>query len=106
MALHGGTQVIQGAPRAEDREKEAHITSERVWKEINKQSFMIESHISPAGEPRASGVVYRAIRHRLYMVGARDSLKARQIGEGQQVALTIPVRRGGVFLQLLHFPPA
>ncbi len=100
-----GAQLAQGVRGGEDRAKEAHIAPERVWKEVGKQSFMILSHVTPAGQPRSSGVVYRAMGHRLYVVVGSDSLKARQIAEGQRVALTIPVRRGGPLSLVVPLPP-
>ena len=82
------------------------VTSRRVWAEIAKASFAILSHVTPTGEPRSSGVVYAEVRHHLYLAVAPNSWKAREIAEGQQVAVTIPVRRGGLLSLALPIPPA
>jgi len=82
------------------------ITSQQVWAEVGKASFAIVSHVTPAGEPRSSGVVYAEDRHRLYIAVAPDGWKARQIASGQQVAVTIPVRRGGLLSLAMPIPPA
>ena len=82
------------------------LTSQRVWAEVGKASFAIVSHVTPAGEPRSSGVVYAEERHHLYVAVAPDGWKARQIADDQQVAVTIPVRRGGPLSLLLPIPPA
>ena len=82
------------------------VTSQRVWAEVGKASFAIISHITPAGEPRSSGVVYAEEGHHLFVAVAPDGWKARQIADGQQVAVTIPVRRGGPLSLLVPIPPA
>ncbi len=82
------------------------LTSHQVWAEVGKASFAIVSHVTPAGEPRSSGVVYAEERHHLYVAVAPDGWKARQIADDQQVAVTIPVRRGGPLSLLLPIPPA
>jgi hypothetical protein len=82
------------------------LTSQEVWAEVGKASFAIVSHVTPAGKPRSSGVVYAEERHHLYVAVAPDGWKARQIADHQQVAVTIPVRRGGPLSLLLPIPPA
>jgi hypothetical protein len=82
------------------------LTGEQVWAEVGKASFAIVSHVTPAGEPRSSGIVYAEERHHLFVAVAPDGWKARQIADGQQVAVTIPVRRGGPLSLLLPIPPA
>ena len=82
------------------------VTSQQVWAEVGKASFAIISHVTSAGEPRSSGVVYAEERHHLFVAVAPDGWKARQIADGQQVAVTIPVRRGGPLSLLFPIPPA
>jgi len=82
------------------------LTAEGVWRAISRGSFAIISHVTPAGEPRSSGVMYGAAEGRLYVVIAADSWKARQIADGDRVAVTIPVRRGGMLSLIAPIPPA
>lgn len=84
----------------------ARITTESVWRELGRQSFAVFSHVNGAGEPRSSGVVYGMAERRLYVVVAPDSWKARQVATGDEVSLTVPVRRGGILALLLPIPPA
>lgn len=77
-----------------------------VWRDLEKQSFAVVSHVNPEGEPRSSGVVYAMAGHRLYMAVAPDSWKARQLQTGDQVSVTVPVRRGGLLSLLFPIPPA
>ena len=84
----------------------ALVTSESVWQALGKASFAVVSHVSTAGEPRSSGVVYGTADRRLYVAVAADGWKARQIVTGDQVAVTVPVRRGGILALLVPIPPA
>jgi hypothetical protein len=88
------------------RGQAARPSSEQVWRALAKASFAVVSYVTPAGAPRASGVVYTVVGRRLYLATAPDSWKARHITTGAQVAVTVPVRRGGVLSLLLPIPPA
>jgi hypothetical protein len=82
------------------------LTTERVWNQLQKASFAVISHVTPAGKPRASGVVCAAAGRRVYVVTAADSWKARQISDGDEVAVTVPIRRGGLLALIAPIPPA
>jgi hypothetical protein len=84
----------------------ARLTSEQVWRELAKASFAVVSHVTPAGAPRSSGVVYAVAGRRLYVAVAPDSWKARHIARSGRVAVTVPVRRGGILSLLFPIPPA
>jgi hypothetical protein len=51
-------------------------------------------------------VVYKTVGQRLYIATAPDSWKARHIARNGRVAVTVPVRRGGVLSLVLPIPPA
>src|SRR5215471_5933642 len=82
------------------------LTTERVWNELEKTSFAVISYVTPAGKPRSSGVMCAAARRRLYLVTAADSWKARQISDGDEVAVTVPIPRGGLLSLISPIPPA
>jgi hypothetical protein len=82
------------------------VTSDVVWRAMATTSFAVLSHVSPSGEPRSSGVVYGVSDRRLYVAVAADGWKARQIRTGDRVAVTVPVRRGGILAVLMPIPPA
>lgn len=84
----------------------ADVTTEQVWRAVAKASFAVLSHVTPAGEPRSSGVVYATAGRRLYVAVAPDSWKARHITASRRVAVTVPVRRGGILSLLAPIPPA
>src|SRR2546423_9898590 len=84
----------------------ARLTGDRVWRELGKASFAVVSYVTPAGAPRSSGVIYATVGRRLCVVTAAGSWKARHIAASGQVAVTVPVRRGGMMSLLLPIPPA
>jgi Pyridoxamine 5'-phosphate oxidase len=96
----GAVSGHEGQPMA------ARLTTEQVWHQVAKASFAVLSHVTPAGEPRSSGVVYKTVGRRLYVAVAPDSWKARHIAAGRRVAVTVPVRRGGILSLVLPIPPA
>jgi hypothetical protein len=51
-------------------------------------------------------VVYKTVGRRLYIAVAPDSWKARHIARNGRVAVTVPVRRGGLVSLVLPIPPA
>jgi Pyridoxamine 5'-phosphate oxidase len=89
-----------------DSEVQAHLSSEQVWRHVARGSFAVLSHVTPTGQPRSSGVVYRTLGRRLYVAVAPDSWKARHIAVDGRVSLTVPVHRGGVLALLMPIPPA
>jgi len=82
------------------------LTSEQVWAGLAKASFAVVSYVTPTGEPRSSGVVYQTVGRRLYVAVAPDGWKARHIAASGRVAVTVPVRRGGILSLVFPIPPA
>lgn len=97
VAAGGGVDDVVGDPKA---------TSDLVWRTITKRSFAVLSYVTPTGQPRSSGVVYAAGPRQLYVAVAPDSWKALHIPATDQVAITVPVRRGGLLSLFLPIPPA
>jgi hypothetical protein len=84
----------------------SRLTSDQVWHELAKASFAVISYVTPTGEPRSSGVVYKTVGRRMCFATAVDSWKAKHIAAGPCVAVTVPVRRGGIMSLVLPIPPA
>lgn len=82
------------------------LSTEDVWKAITKASFAIVSYTTPAKDPRSSGVMFKALGRRLFVAVARDSWKAKHISASGRVAVTVPVRRGGLLSLVTPIPPA
>jgi Pyridoxamine 5'-phosphate oxidase len=102
----GGEGATRAARGDDGRPVAARLTTEQVWHELAKASFAVLSHVTPAGEPRSSGVVYKTVGRRLYVAVAPDGWKARHIAVSGRVAVTVPVRRGGLLSLLAPIPPA
>jgi len=92
--------------KVRDRDVQARLTSEQVWRHVARASFAVLSHVTPSGEPRSSGVVYRTLGRRLYVTVAPDSWKARHVAVDGRVSVTVPIRRGGVLTFVMPIPPA
>ena len=84
----------------------SRLTSEQVWHALARATFAVVSYVTPAGTPRSSGVVCKTVGRRLVLVTAPDSWKARQIKAGGPVAVTVPLRRGGILSLVVPIPPA
>lgn len=82
------------------------LTADDVWAVLARCSFAVVSHLTPAGAPRSSGVVYTLVGHTIYLAVGPQSWKARHISADGRVAVTVPVRRGGLLALLLPIPPA
>ena len=93
-------------PPAEDKEMVWRLNSDLVWRELAKASFAVISYATPTGMPRSSGVVYALVGRRMFVAVADDSWKAKHIKASGRVAVTVPVRRGGIMSLLLPIPPA
>lgn len=109
MSTHGTTALpakMSGGATDEAATGRVRVSSTAVWQALAKASFAVVSHINAAGEPRSSGVVYGIVDRRLFVAVAPDGWKARQIATGQEVAVTVPVRRGGILSLLAPIPPA
>ncbi len=83
-----------------------HLTSEQVWQALAKATFAVVSYVTPSGEPRSSGVVFKTVGRRLYVAVAPDSWKAKHISVSGRVAVVATVRRGGVVSLVVPIPPA
>jgi hypothetical protein len=113
-ATNQHTQAPVGAAGAEvtraatgcGRPMAARLTTKQVWHQVAKGSFAVLSYVTPAGEPRSSGILYKTIGRRLYIAVAPDSWKARHVAASGRVAVTVPVRRGGLLSVVAPIPPA
>jgi Pyridoxamine 5'-phosphate oxidase len=100
-----GAEVTRAAAEG-GRPMAARLTTKQVWHQVAKGSFAVLSYVTPAGEPRSSGVLYKTIGRRLYIAVAPDSWKARHVAVSGRVAVTVPVRRGGLLSLVAPIPPA
>jgi hypothetical protein len=83
-----------------------HLSAQTVWRALQKASFAVLGHVTPAGKPRTSGVMYAVHDRRIYVGVADGGWKAQQIATGDEVSLTVLVRRGGLLALVIPIPPA
>ena len=102
----GGQPAIRAVPEAPGERMEPGLTGEQVWRALARASFAIVGYVTPSGEPRSSGVVYKTLGRRLYVAVAPDSWKAKHVAASGRVAVTVPVRRGALLSLVLPIPPA
>jgi hypothetical protein len=84
----------------------SRLSAQMVWRELGKASFAVLGHVTPAGKPRTSGVMYAVHDRRVYVGVADDGWKAQQIATGDEVSVTVLVRRGGLLALVIPIPPA
>ncbi len=84
----------------------APVTSDLVWREIEKRSFAVLSYVNPKGQPRSSGIVYIPIERVLYVRVAKDSWKAKHIRRNPHVALNVTIPKRVPFMPWIDIPDA
>jgi hypothetical protein len=77
-----------------DGRREPRSSSAQIWHALDKASFAVLGYTTPSGEPRSSGVVYKAVGRRLHVAASG------------RVAMTVTVRRGGILSLVAPIPPA
>lgn len=77
-----------------------------AWKLLMRSSFAVLSHVTPGGRPRSTGVVYAAGHQRLYVAVEPDGWDVLHLPAFGEVAITVPVRRGGPLSLLVSISPA
>lgn len=82
------------------------LNAQQIWTAVTRRSFAVLSHVTPDGAPRSSGVVYTVSGDRMFAVVAEDGWKARHIAANPHVAVTVPIRRGGLLALIAPIPPA
>jgi Pyridoxamine 5'-phosphate oxidase len=101
-----GAGLTVAASRRDRRPMGVPLTTEQVWQALTRGSFAVLGYVTPTGEPRSSGVVYKTAGRQLYVAVAPDSWKARHVAATGRVAVTVPVRRGGILSLVVPIPPA
>ena len=93
--------VLEGEGRRTSR-----LSSAQVWHALDEASFAVLGYVTPSGEPRSSGVVYKAVGRHLFVAVAPGSWKAKHVAASGRVAMTVTVRRGGILSLVAPIPPA
>ena len=84
----------------------ASITTELVWREIEKQIFAVLSYVTPKAEARSAGIVYIVRDRKIYMRARSDSWKAKHIRLNPRVALNVTIPKRIPFMPWIKIPAA
>ena len=84
----------------------ADVTSEMVWKEIERRSYGVLAFVTPKGHPRTAGIVYHVAGRKLYIATEVESWKARYIPQSPHVAMTIGIPKRVPFFPWIPIPDA
>jgi len=84
----------------------APITTELVWKEIEKRVFAVLSYVTPKAEARSAGIVYVVRNRVLYVATEVGSWKEKHIRLNPHVALNVTIPKRIPFLPWIKIPDA
>ena len=84
----------------------AKITTEQVWREVEKRAFAVLGFVTAHGEARTAGIVYAVRERQLYITTGRDSWKARHITANPHVSLTVTIPKRIALLPWIFIPDA
>ncbi|MCP4306703.1 MAG: pyridoxamine 5'-phosphate oxidase family protein [bacterium] len=79
-------------------------SSAEVWKYIEKWPFAVISFVTPKGESRSAGVMYKVRDRMLYVITGRDTWKVKHIRSNPSVSVTVTVQR--LPIRVRQVPPA
>ena len=100
-----GGEVTRAAAGDGGQPMAARLPTEQVWQQVAKASFAVLGYVTPSGEPRSSGVVYKT--RTAAVCGRRTrQLEGKHVAASRRVAVTVPVRRGGLLSLVAPIPPA
>ena len=78
--------------------------ADEIWPYIEKWPFAVLSFVTPNGESRSAGVMYKVKERVLYVLTGPDTWKARHIKANPNVSVTVTVQR--LPIRVRQAPPA
>ncbi len=84
----------------------ADITSDQVWRELEKRSFAVLGYVTPRGEARTVGIVYTVLERQIYITTSPNAWKARHIASNPHVSLTVTITKRIPFVPRIQIPAA
>ena len=82
------------------------LTTEQVWRTIEKELFAVLGMVTAKREARTVGVVYVVRDRRLYIGTGRDTWKARHVTANRHVSITIPIAKRIPLIPWIKVPAA
>ena len=84
----------------------AEISTQEVWKAVEKELFAVISWVSGGNEARSAGIVYVTKGRKLYLCTGKETWKARQIAANPHISVTIPISKHIPFAPWFRIPSA
>lgn len=82
------------------------LTSQQVWKEIEKNIFGVLGMVTAKGEARTVGINYVVDDHKLYIGTLKAMWKTKHVARNPHVSLTIPIPKRVPFMPWIKIPAA
>lgn len=82
------------------------LTSEQVWKEMDKEVFAVVGMVTADNEARTVGVVYKVMDGKLVIGTGKDTWKARHIRQNPHVSVTVPIAKRVPIMPWVKIPQA
>ncbi len=79
-------------------------TADEIWPYIEKWPFGVLSFVTPKGQSRSAGVMYKVKGRVLYVVTGEDTWKVRHIRSNPNVSMTVTIQRFPI--RIRQMPPA
>lgn len=82
------------------------LSTEQVWKAIEKELFAVLGMVTAKNEARTAGVVYIVHDRKLYIATGEDTWKARHVAANPHVSVTIPIAKRIPVMPWIKIPAA
>jgi hypothetical protein len=84
----------------------ATITTEEVWREVEKHFFAVLAFATAKGEARSAGIDYTVRDREIYILTRSNSWKVRHITANPHVSMTVTIPKRVPFMPWIPIPPA
>ncbi|MCP2032636.1 hypothetical protein L1277_002746 [Okibacterium sp. HSC-33S16] len=82
------------------------LTTDDVWRVLQKQNFMVVGMVSARGEARTAGVMPYTVDRRLWFTTNENEWKARHIAANPRVSVTVAIPKRVPLLAWIKVPAA
>ena len=79
-------------------------SANEIWPHIEKWPFAVLSFVTPSGESRSAGVMYKVKDRAVYVLTGPNTWKARHIRSNPNVSMTVTIQRLPIRIKMV--PPA
>ena len=84
----------------------AELTTDDVWRVLEKQNFMVIGMVSARGKARTAGVMPCTVDRTLWFTTNDDEWKARHIAANREVSVTVAIPKRVPLLPWIKVPAA